>query len=281
MIVERKSPIVNSGGMRMKASRALGVVVALLWLGMGLAAAARPSASVVALAPAPEPTTTEEEEALCVGVNLLTNPSFEGPYSSYDPPPNFPDCPFGICTTAQMAAGWTPYWRSHNPADPEWIMRMPEYKPAELWHVNPDRVRHGSRAQQLFTFWGTHEAGFYQRVAVQPGASYCFSIWGHSWSTMDDETYSGPETGQLVQKIGIDPTGGTNWQSSAIVWSGEREQYDVYGLFEVEAVAQASAVTVFVYSQPSWAVKHNDVYWDDARLTPPMKRFYIPYAPQP
>ena len=25
-------------------------------------------------------------------------------------------------------------------------------------------------------------------------------------------------------------------------------------------------MTVYAYSQPTWAVKHNDVYWDDASL---------------
>jgi hypothetical protein len=34
----------------------------------------------------------------------------------------------------------------------------------------------------------------------------------------------------------------------------------------VQAQAQASTVTVFLRSQTAWPFKHNDVYWDDARL---------------
>jgi hypothetical protein len=46
------------------------------------------------------------------GGNLLTNPSFEGDYSSYIPetPQELADCPRNICTTAQMPSGWKPWW---------------------------------------------------------------------------------------------------------------------------------------------------------------------------
>jgi hypothetical protein len=202
--------------------------------------------------------------------NLLVNPSFEGEYHAYvPPPPGHPDCNWGVCNTAQMADGWTPYWRSHSPDDPDWIIRMPEYKPASPIFTDPVRVRSGEAAQQYFTFYSTHEAGFYQRVAVTPGVAYRFSVWGHSWSAEDDDdAYSGPQDGVLNQRVGIDPTGGTDWQSPAIVWGPQRTQYDYYGLFEIEAVAQAPYITVYTYSQPMWAVKHNDVYWDDAALVP-------------
>jgi hypothetical protein len=197
--------------------------------------------------------------------NLLVNPSFEGQYASWIPPNGHPDCPAGICTTAQMADGWTPWWRSTS-SDPDDTDVNPEYKPAE-GEFFPNRVHSGERAQQYFTFYRTHEAGFYQQVSgLTPGTTYCFSIWGHSWSDGDDDGVSGPQFGVLQQKVGIDPTGGDDWHSGDIVWSAEREQYDVYGLFKVEVEAQAETITVFSYSNPVWSVKHNDVHWDDATL---------------
>lgn len=199
--------------------------------------------------------------------NLVENESFEGQYSAYIPPNGHPDCPAGICITAQMAPNWTPWWRSHDPNDPDWIIRMPEYKPADPIFNDPPRVRTGQAAQQLFTFFSTHEAGFLQKVPVFPGFTYQFQIWGHSWSAQDDDdAYSGPQDGKLYQKVGLDPTGGDDWQSNNIIWSGERMQYDTYGLFEISATAQAPTMTVYVYSRPNFAVKHNDVYWDDAKL---------------
>jgi len=196
--------------------------------------------------------------------NLLVNPSFEGDYHPYYPPSNNPDCPAGICQTAQMSDGWTPWWKIHNPADDPWIFRMPEYKPAELFVPPPPRVRTGERAQQYFTFWSTHIAGFYQRVPVQMGRQYCFTLWGHSWSSNDDNPFTSDNT--LYQKIGIDPSGGTSWESSNINWGATKVQPNEYDFFYTCSVAQSNHLTVFTYSQPEWAVKHSDVYWDDAEL---------------
>jgi hypothetical protein len=248
----------------------------LLW-SMGVATA------VFLFAPSPLASQQITElivEDACPGNNLLINPSFEGAYQTYvPPPPGHPSCIWGPCMTAQMASGWTPWWRIHNDSDPEYIFKMPEYKPAEAVFTNPSRVRTGERAQQYFTFYSTHEAGFWQKTTAVPGQTYCFTVWGHSWSAQDDaDAYAGPEDGQLYQKIGIDPTGGTDWRSSQIVWSDSglgRIQYDVYGQFVVTAVAQAPTITVFTYSQPKWAVKHNDVYWDDAHLS---QTTFVPQA---
>ena len=170
----------------------------------------------------------------CVGPNVLDNGSFEGQYSSWVPPEGHPDCPAGICTTAQMAPDWTPFWRSHDPGDPPWIIVNPEYKPAESVFVNPPRVRTGERAQQYFSFFTTHEAGLLQTQAVVPGGEYCFSMWGHSWSAEDDDdAFSGPDSGVLLQRVGLDPTGNDDWQSSSIQWGQLWEIPDFYAPFMI------------------------------------------------
>jgi hypothetical protein len=170
-----------------------------------------------------------------------------------------------------MPAGWVPFWRD-EPRPEGWINIMPEYTDSTPDQVNPDRVLSGDRSLHYFSFWSTHEGGAYQRVTAVPGGQYCFTVYGHSWSA-DSSTdwYSDPDpgNGEMFQKIGIDPTGGTDWTSPDIIWSDEREQYDYFGLFAVEAVAQAEAITVFLYSRPNQPVKHNDVYWDNASLTHP------------
>ena len=213
---------------------------------------------------------------VCTGENLLTNPSFEGEYDVYVmDAPGHPDCqtwnddePSQYCERVKTADGWHPWWRD-TPRSENWMNIQPEYVPS-LPHEQPPRVLSGEKSQHYFSFWSTHEAGMYQQVAAVENGRYCFSINGHAWSSRRTKpSYKSDldDHGSLYQKVGIDPTGGKDWQSSNIIWSEERLQYDEFGVFAVEAVAESSQITVFFYSRPDVPVKHNDVYWDDAVLS--------------
>ena len=230
----------------------------MLIMMLGLVSSA---AVVFASVPSGGSTALDQVKLANPAANLLVNPSFEGQYSSYIPPGGHPDCPLGICQTVQMASGWTPWWVSHDGDDPNWIIRNPEYKPAAPWE---NRIHEGDNAQQYFTFHSTHRAGFYQRVSAQAGKQYRFTIWGQAWVSSNDN----PDTSDVpvIQRIGIDPKGGTDWESSNVVWSPAHQQHDEFGLFTVCAVARSSHITVFTFSEPEWPGKHNDVYWDDAQL---------------
>lgn len=206
---------------------------------------------------------------LAEGENLLTNPSFEGQYSSYVPelPQEIADCPLGICTTAQHPDGWVPWWVKERPTDVN-----PEFKPAET-NVAGNRVRSGERAAQYFSFWRTHKAGLRQTVTVPTNAVVQFTVWGHAWINNTDVVFPSDYGVTPNMQIGIDPTGGVDLYNPAIVWSGYQQAYDVYQLFSVQAQAQGDKVTVFLFSAPSpspynneQAYLHNDIYWDDASL---------------
>lgn len=206
--------------------------------------------------------------ALAQGENLLSNPSFEGQYSSYVPesPGEQADCPVGVCTTAQTPSGWKPWWVKERPTDVN-----PEFKPAER-NVGGNRVRSGDRAAQYFSFWSTHKAGLRQTVTVPANSVVQFTIWGHAWLSESDDSLAS-EGGSPNMQIGIDPTGGSNPFSPNIVWSGFKQAFDTYQPFSVQTQAQGDKVTVFTFSAPSvnpnspdYGFKHTDVYWDDAAL---------------
>lgn len=206
--------------------------------------------------------------ALAQGENLLSNPSFEGQYSSYVPesPGEQADCSLGVCTTAQTPSGWKPWWVKERPTDVN-----PEFKPAER-NVGGNRVRSGDRAAQYFSFWSTHKAGLRQTVTVPANSVVQFTIWGHAWLSESDDSLTS-EGGTPNMQIGIDPTGGTNPFSPNVVWSGFNQAFDAYQPFSVQAQAQGDKVTVFTFSAPSvnpnspdYGFKHTDVYWDDAAL---------------
>ena len=108
------------------------IVLALLLAIVGVAVVTADEEPVLVAPPSPEQYVELERNwqqlddsdvEECVGAtdNLLRNPSFEGQYDSYTPPVVIPDCPWGICMSAQVAPEWTPYWRSHDENDPSHI----------------------------------------------------------------------------------------------------------------------------------------------------------------
>lgn len=89
--------------------------------------------------------------------------------------------------------------------------------------------------------------GYYQRVPATPGLTYTFTAW--SCPYWEYGTYTGTKN-----RIGIDPTGGTDKNSPDIVWSPYDYIYQEgtveWDQLTVSAEAAASYVTVFItYNQ--------------------------------
>ncbi len=183
------------------------------------------------------------------GGNLLLNPGFEQPYVAV-----------GGDTTMRVATNWQPWYLP--PGSASSVNAQPEYKPA------PDtRIRSGLAAQEYNTFFATHTAGVYQRVAVSPGSKLRFAVWVYVWSSA---TFENPDVSEdpndVVINVGIDPAGGTDATSPNIVWSDDAEYYDQYREMSVTATATGTAVTVFVRTAPTGFVGISAVYLDDASL---------------
>ncbi len=198
--------------------------------------------------------------------NLLVNPGFEDGYSErldpYDPWKG----PQGELT---IANGWE-LWYDNRDQCREGLCCYnfrPEFKPEDGYvHTDPQRVRSGQYAQKMFTLFSTHTAGLYQQVAVPEGSELDFSIWVVVWSSSQDDSHYSTLPGKYWLSVGIDPYGGVDPFSDQIIWSDRTEHYDEHVWLSVAAVAQADHVTVFTKAAPEWCVKHNDSYWDDARL---------------
>lgn len=215
------------------------------------------------------------------GPNLLTNGDFESGGSA--------DWPWqdGI-PEVQIAPGWRAFWvdpprppyaavPSYCGNDPNCAWGRPEFrsmKAADFAY----RVHSGFLSQKIHSFNRQMEAGLYQQVSgIKPGTRLRFSAWVQTWSCAPGEQWNVCPTvpysnnpAPMHVRVGIDPTGGTNPWAGTVVWSGEGNAWDQWTLFQVEAVAQAETVTVFIYHRTDWADAmprvNNDVYIDDASL---------------
>ncbi len=236
----------------------VGLGLALIALGLGeIKTQARPAPPAPQTASPPNP---------------LTNPGFEGgaghtPCAKYDANGNLVEWvnPNEITTPD----GWTTFFKNDDGAG----LAQPEVKPIlnQPPYDDPPRVHSGEQAVLLFTFYKIHDAGFYQQVSVTPGSRWRLSAWVHGWTSCYDDPHVSYcnvwDPYQAWQVVGIDPTGGTNPYAPTVAWSAPVHVYDVYTQTNpVEVTAQSDTVTVFIRSWVKWAIKHNDMYWDEVSL---------------
>jgi hypothetical protein len=110
----------------------------------------------------------------------------------------------------------------------------------------------------------------YQQVFnLTPNQRYRFTIFAQVWSSTEDEPNTSVLPANPHLQIGIDPTGNWDPGSPDIVWSPEASMasiIDQWGMLSVEATAINDAVTVYMRTNPEFANKHNDMYWDQASL---------------
>ena len=239
--------------------------------------------------------------AVAQGRNLLKNPGFEGdfkiqcsfpggrPWQPVECDGPLPSMPWqSIMVAPDWVAWWQPPSSDRSARDfyqnfPNYCGRsapddcvawhQPEFRDTRAAGQDPPRIRSGENSQKYFTFWSVHQGGVYQVVeGLRPGTPLRFSIYMMAWSATKDsggEPNPHQSFGQtnMQMKIGIDPMGGLDPWSPDIVWSPEKESYDAFGLYEVQAVARSTKVTVFTHSRPENPMEHNDVYLDDAALT--------------
>jgi len=196
------------------------------------------------------------------------------------------DCPGGVLLNTgfeegfssrgagevEVANGWHPWWQD-GPDQEDGFNRRPEYKPQDARIFGHGRVREGSFSQKWFNNYATHHAGLLQQVNVPSGSLVTLTAYAWAWSSSKD-TFDVSD-GQYSVRVGIDPTGGTDWRSPNIVWSPENLTTDQWVQMSVQTQAKAGTVTAFLRGDAEFRVVHNDVYFDDVCLT------YVAPTPPP
>ena len=184
--------------------------------------------------------------------NLLTNGGFDGDFTTLAGP-----------VPRNVAAGWLPWHIPPDEASPSFANHDPNYDSER------DRIRgDDGAAQKYFTLFATHQGGLYQHVDnLTSGATYRFSVYGYVWSSSFEDAMISEDPGDVVLRVGIDPTGGTDGESADIIWSTSATFfYDAYRQYAVIATAESSSITVFVESTVGSPRANNYIYLDDALL---------------
>ena len=164
-----------------------------------------------------------------------------------------------------VANGWTPWWQD-GPFQEDGLNRRPEFKPEDAARFGELRVREGGFSQKWGITFATHHAGIFQQVNVPPTSMVTLRAWGQSWSSREDDPKVSSK-GKYFLSVGIDPTGGTDFNSPNVVWSPRNDTLDQWVELTVRAPAQGGTVTVYLRGDAEWRMKHNDAYFDDVCVT--------------
>ena len=122
----------------------------------------------------------------------------------------------------------------------------------------------GSLAAQYISWGGDEDAGYiYQQVSGVTVGALLDAYVEYAW-------YCGGGFNPGDCGIGIDPTGGTDWNAASVVKqiTAPASQGTWYGVSLDDVVAQSDTVTMFIYDSgpaiaPTWWAKG----WDNASLT--------------
>jgi hypothetical protein len=105
---------------------------------------------------------------------------------------------------------------------------------------------------------GAFVAGLYQQVPATPGTTYWANV---TWLVYEP---AGKMDNTVGRRVGIDPTGGTDPTSPAVVWSQDLWHtfqscaFKICPELQVSAVAQNSTITVFVRIEDTWKNRRSE-----------------------
>jgi len=203
---------------------------------------------------------------LMQGVNLLQNPNFE-----------------------QGLEGWHGWYYENiimPPNGKEPNLHLSFYPPDFItsepkWDKRGDKEGERVAAAVSGLHYTKFRAGLYQTVDVPSGSRVRFSVWVNGFCEDDKKTRC-----PVILRAGIDPTGGTDWQSDSVQWVETQisnQQYELLTPPEVQ-VGRNGRVTVFAWGEPRYPVLYNAAYFDEASLVvtvPPTPTGAAPTAPPP
>lgn len=193
----------------------------------------------------------ENEYTIGDGMEEIFSDGFEGNFYYADDPYT------GETDVSELECpeGWIPYWvQGSQPG----IMVRPEYKP----RVRPaPEVEFGNKCVGIHTTSASHDGVLYKTLSVQSGETVKATAQA-----------MGKGDGAHGMVLGIDPTGGTDFQSSDVVWgkwwsTDEPDWIEgAWAQIEAEAIASSSSITVYLRTNARYA-NSNAAHFDEVSVS--------------
>ncbi len=175
--------------------------------------------------------------------NLLNNAGFESTSYSF-----VSADPLALAVTYNVPAGWGG-GVVQSPRSETWMNVHPTGFP----HNGPFKLQ-GNSSFHMSRGGGTFTAYLYQQISVTAGSP----LEGGAWAFIENGS------GTAIARVGIDPTGGTNPFSGAVVWSANGANGFNWNRMSVSSTAQGNTATLFLFATQAFPVDPNGVYWDEA-----------------
>lgn len=181
------------------------------------------------------------------------------------------DCPCEACPPPNWIAYW--YNEYDDICNESHVTGQPEIKMA----VDPGRVWSGVQALQWFTFYRCHQAGVFQKMALDSGIYQVKARYHSYYSSCDSQPHATwPKDNncidipdpywQMYVNIGLDPSCDINPRSSAIQWSQNFHCHGEYCEIESPPVMVKNCATVYIQTTAIAPLKHNDAFIDHITL---------------
>jgi hypothetical protein len=122
---------------------------------------------------------------------------------------------------------------------------------------NPVNVYSGARSQEITFDFISAEAGIYKQARTIAGHRYRVEAWGKHVRSASPVELS----------LGLDPTGGTDWQAETVRWSPWDEMAEEEWVHTEELVeAGGEALTVFLKGYHPFAAQGGATLFDAVRV---------------
>ena len=155
------------------------------------------------------------------------------------------------------AKEYTPNWTKYGEFDglplSGWHPEMPE-------HPDGAQARTGKAFAGSITNWKIKSGGIYQTIAVEPGKTYEASVWSYTYRTKEGLP------GDVVNQIGIDPTGGIDPEGPYVIWTPYQPSHRIWSKISLKTEAWSDRMTVFLGAKQVTVLEFSLNCFDDVAV---------------